>query len=163
MERGIGGEVKYEQNLSTRISSLFHEKEIRRFVKFCLVGASGVLINMFFLWFLTEKVGMYYLVSSLIAIEISILSNYVLNDLWTWYDRGKEGKKEYFKRMVQYNISATFATVTNLLILWILTELFHMYYLTSNILGILCGTLLNFFINDRWTFKHKKQVLDIRQ
>lgn len=113
---------------------------------------------MFFLWFLTEKVGVYYLLSSIGAIEISLVSNFVLNDLWTWHDRGKEGKREYFRRMLQYHVSASAAMLTNLSILWILTEVFHVYYLASNVFGILCGTLLNFFINDRWTFKHKKEL-----
>ncbi len=127
-------------------------------MKFCLVGVSGFLVNMSILWFLTEKVGVYYLLSSIAAIEISLLNNYVLNDLWTWHDRGKEGKTEYFKRMLQYHVSSSAAMLTNISILWILTELFGIYYLASNIFGILCGALLNFFINDRWTFKHKKEL-----
>ena len=143
--------------MNTRIYSIIREKEVRRFVKFGLVGTWGFVVNMFFLWFLTEKVGVYYLFSSIVAIEIALINNYVLNDLWTWYDRGKEGKKEYFKRMLQYHITASAAMLTNISILWILTEVFHVYYLASNVFGILCGMLLNFFINDRWTFKHKKQ------
>ena len=141
-----------------RIHSLSQKSEIRRFVKFCLVGGSGVLVNMFFLWFFTEKAKFYYLLSSLIAIEISVLSNYVLNDLWTWHDRGKEGKTEYFKRMLQYHLSSSAAILDNLSILCLLTELAHIYYLISNLFGILCGTFLNYFLNDRWTFKHRRQV-----
>jgi dolichol-phosphate mannosyltransferase len=113
---------------------------------------------MFFLWFFTEKFGIFYLVSSLLAIEISVLSNYVLNDLWTWHDRGKEGTREYLKRMLQYHISSSAAILTNLAVLWLLTDLAHIYYLISNLFGILCGTFLNFFLNDRWTFKHKKEL-----
>jgi putative flippase GtrA len=144
--------------LNSKIYSLIQEKQIQRFVKFGLVGTWGFLVNMLLLWFLTEKVGVYYLFSSIVAIEISLLNNYVLNDLWTWYDRGKEGKKEYFKRMLQYHVSTSAAMLTNISILWILTEVFDIYYLASNIFGILCGALLNFFVNDRWTFKHKKEL-----
>ncbi len=144
--------------MNSKMFSFIQARQTQRFVKFGLVGTWGFLVNMFFLWFLTEKVGVYYLFSSIVAIEISLLNNYVLNDLWTWHDRGKEGKKEYFKRMLQYHVSASAATMTNLVVLWILTELFDIYYLASNIFGILCGTLLNFFINDRWTFKHKKEL-----
>jgi len=144
--------------LNLKIYSLIHKKEFKRFVKFCLVGASGVLVNMFFLWFFTERAGIYYLLSSLFAIEISVLNNYVLNDLWTWHDRGKEGRAEYFKRMLQYHLSSSAAILTNLSVLWLLTDLVHIYYLTSNFFGILCGTFLNFFLNDRWTFKHRKDL-----
>ena len=143
--------------MNSKIYSVIQEKQIHRFVKFGLVGTWGFLVNMLLLWFLTEKVGVYYLFSSIVAIEISLLNNYILNDLWTWHDRGKAGKTEYFKRMLQYHISSSAAMLTNISILWILTALFGIYYLASNVFGILCGAALNFFINDRWTFKHKKQ------
>jgi dolichol-phosphate mannosyltransferase len=146
--------------LNTGIHSIIHQKEVRRIVKFGLVGAWGFVVNMFLLWFLTENVGLFYLFSSLIAIEISLLSNYVFNDLWTWHDRGKGGKKEYFKRMLQYHVTASAAMLTNIAILWSLTELFDVYYLASNVFGILCGSVLNFFVNDRWTFKHKKEMAE---
>ncbi len=159
MWRGGQGERYNDRaKLGLHIYSIVQQKEVKRFVKFGLVGTWGFLVNMLILWFLTEKVGVYYLFSSLVAIEISLLNNYVLNDLWTWHDRGKKGKKEYFKRMFQYHVSASAAMLTNISILWILTALFGIYYLASNIFGILCGTLLNFFINDRWTFKHKKEL-----
>lgn len=144
--------------MNTRIYSIIHQKEVRRIVKFGLVGTWGFVVNMFFLWFFTETVGLFYLFSSLIAIEISLINNYVFNDLWTWRDRGKEGKKEYLKRMLQYHATASAAMLANIAILWILTELFDVYYLASNVFGILCGAVLNFFLNDRWTFKHKKEI-----
>jgi dolichol-phosphate mannosyltransferase len=143
--------------LSSKIYSLIQERQIHRVVKFALVGTWGFVVNMFFLWFLTEKVGVYYLFSSIVAIEMSLVNNYVLNDLWTWHDRGKEGKKEYFKRMLQYHVTASAAMLANISILWILTELCGIYYLASNIFGILCGAALNFFVNDRWTFRHKRE------
>jgi dolichol-phosphate mannosyltransferase len=113
---------------------------------------------MLFLWFFTEMVKIYYLFSSLIAIELSIMNNYVLNDLWTWHDRGKKGKSEYFKRMLKYHVFASATLLTNILILWFLTEIMHIYYLLSNVFGILAGTFLNFFFNDRWTFRDNKNL-----
>jgi putative flippase GtrA len=32
------------------------------------------------------------------------------------------------------------------------------YYLVSNIFGILCGAAMNFFLNDRWTFRHRREM-----
>lgn len=144
--------------LNWKIHSLTQDKELQRFVRFCLVGASGFLVNMFFLWFFTEILKIYYLFSSLIAIELSIISNYVLNDLWTWRDRGREGKVEYLKRMLQYHLSASAGLLTNISILWLLTEFLHIHYLFSNAFGILAGTFLNFFFNDRWTFRYRKNI-----
>jgi dolichol-phosphate mannosyltransferase len=143
--------------LNSIISSLFWDKEVRRFLKFCVVGLSGVGVNMFFLWFFTEILKIFYLFSSPLAIELSVLNNFVLNDLWTWRDRGRPGKMNYFKRMVQYHISVSVsAIIANIFLLWFLTEIFHFYYLLSNLLGIAAGAVLNYFINDRWTFRYQQ-------
>jgi dolichol-phosphate mannosyltransferase len=143
--------------INSIITSLTLDKGIKRFVKFCVVGLSGVGVNMFFLWFFTEILKLFYLLSSPLAIELSILNNFILNDLWTWRDRRKPGKLNYFKRMVQYHISVSVsAVIANIFLLWFLTEIFHLYYLFSNLLGIVAGTLLNYFINDRWTFRYQQ-------
>ncbi len=145
------------KRLNSIITSLTPDKGIKRFVKFCVVGLSGVVVNMFFLWFFTEILKLFYLLSSPLAIELSILNNFILNDFWTWRDRGKPGKMNYFKRMVQYHISVSVsAVIANIFLLWFLTEVFHFYYLLSNLLGITVGTLLNYFINDRWTFRYQQ-------
>ena len=60
--------------------------EIHRAVKFMVVGFTGVVVNVGFLFFLTERFGLYYLLSGLIGIEASIISNFFLNDLWTFGD-----------------------------------------------------------------------------
>ena len=48
-----------------------------RFVfKFAFVGATGAVINLTLLWLLTAYVHIYYIISALIAIEISIIWNF---------------------------------------------------------------------------------------
>jgi dolichol-phosphate mannosyltransferase len=122
-----------------------------RLLKFGVVGISGVGVNMGMLYFLTEYVHIPYLISSIIAIEISIISNFLLNDIWTWKDRVK---KKYIYRLIQYHISVGITAVfVNWLLLLILTELFGLYYLLSNLIGIATGTFANYIINDVWTFK----------
>lgn len=123
------------------------------------MGTWGFVVNMSILWLLTEVGGLYYLLSSIVAVEIALINNYVLNDLWTWHDRGKPGKREYLKRMLKYHITASAAMLTNISILWFFTELVGIYYLVSNIFGIFCGAALNFFVNDRWTFRHRKELV----
>jgi dolichol-phosphate mannosyltransferase len=148
------------RELNAKIQSIIQSRDAGRILKFALVGAWGFVVNMFFLWFLTETAGLYYLLSSVLAIEISLINNFVLNDLWTWYDRGKAGRVEYFKRMLQYQITAGVSMLANLFVLWLLTAVFGVYYLASNIFGILCGSALNFVVNDRWTFRHRREQAD---
>lgn len=128
-----------------------------RFVKFGIVGGSGILVNMGFLWFFTDIIGIFYVVSSVLAIFLAMINNFVWNDLWTWQERGEPGAKAYFVRMLKFCLVSSLAGyVGNLGVLWILTHFFHIYYLISNLIGIAVGTVLNYFLNDWWTFKPNK-------
>jgi dolichol-phosphate mannosyltransferase len=126
-----------------------------RIVKFGIVGASGVVVNVGGLYLLTEFAGFQYFIASLVAIELSILSNFTINLLWTWRDRSEEGT--LWSKIIRYHIGAgATAFLGNYLILVALTEFFGMHYMISNLIGIAVGTISNYVINDLWTFKKKQ-------
>ncbi|MCA9545895.1 MAG: GtrA family protein [Myxococcales bacterium] len=54
-----------------------------RFIKFGLVGASGVVVNLGALW-LGLRLGLRSTAASALAIQLSILSNFAVNELWTF-------------------------------------------------------------------------------
>jgi dolichol-phosphate mannosyltransferase len=123
-----------------------------RLVKFGIVGASGVVVNVGCLYLLTEIVRIPYFVASPIAIELSIISNFTINHLWTWRDRAGEGKLR--EKVVRYHIGAgATAVLANYGILILLTEVFGLHYMISNLIGIAVGTFSNYLINDLWTFR----------
>ncbi len=72
--------------LSSRLSPFLSPK----FLKFCAVGASGVLVNLGFMHLLLS-LGMRSSYASAWAIEVSILSNFAVNELWTFRDQREEG------------------------------------------------------------------------
>jgi len=119
-----------------------------RFLKFSLVGLSGVFVNLGLLWFLTEIVGIYYLISNVIAVEVSIISNFVLNDLWTWRDRRDPGLINFLKRLASFNVICAGGMVINTAVLWVLTSFLHIYYMVSALFGIAAATLWNYWMNN---------------
>lgn len=126
-----------------------------RVIKFSIVGGIGVLVNMGILYIFTEYFHIIYLISSLFAIELSIISNFILNDFWTW---GERKKKKFYQRLIQYHITAGItAFLANWLLLIFLTEVLDIYYLISNLIGIGIGMLSNFILNDIWTFHQSEQ------
>jgi dolichol-phosphate mannosyltransferase len=126
---------------------------LRRFVKFCIVGGSGVLVNMGLLWLLTEVAGLFYLVSSVVAVETAIVNNFVWNDVWTFHDRRRPGRAERLKRLARFNAVSVGGLGINVAVLWLLTEQLGMHYLVSNLFGIAAATLWNFFMNAVWTWR----------
>jgi len=136
------------------VYSLMKRKgELRRFLKFCLVGLSGVVVNMGLLWLLTEFGGLFYLLSAAISIETSIISNFILNNYFTFSDRRPSGVKSFFNYLLKFNLVSLAGLGINMGILWLLTEVFGMYYLLSNLCGIAVATLWNYLVNTLWTWK----------
>jgi dolichol-phosphate mannosyltransferase len=126
-----------------------------RLIKFGIVGASGVGVNVGCLYLFAEFGRIPYFIASVIAIELSIISNFTANLLWTWRDRSHE--TTLLTKIVRYHIGAgATAFLGNYLILIALTELFGLHYMISNLIGIAVGTFSNYLINDLWTFKKKQ-------
>ncbi|UZE94001.1 MAG: GtrA family protein [Candidatus Pacearchaeota archaeon] len=124
-------------------------REHYRFLKFCAVGASGIVVNEGLLWLLTEFAGLFYLISGAIAIESSILSNFILNDLWTFR---KERKGKYLKRLLRFNVARIFALGINFSVLLALTSL-GVHYLISNLFGIVLATMFTYLSSLWWVWK----------
>ena len=71
----------------SHISSLFwYVPSAGRFWKFALVGASGVLVNMATLVILAEYFHAHKVIAWMFAVGVSILSNFLLNNAFTWRD-----------------------------------------------------------------------------
>lgn len=125
-----------------------------RFVKFGIVGGSGVVVNSAILWFCHDIIGLIIPIASVFSVGISILTNFLLNDFWTW--NSASAKRHSFKtRLLRYYISASLGAAINYFVLIFLTEIFGMYYLIANLIGILFGTVSNFLLSEMWVFKRK--------
>jgi len=119
-----------------------------RFIKFNIVGLTGVFVNQGILMLLTS-LGLYYLYSGIVAIEVSIISNFLLNDLWTFRDR-RSG--HILKRLVKFNILMLIGLVINLLILYALTDLASLHYTISNLFGIGIASIARYLMSIKWAW-----------
>ncbi|MCW3135730.1 MAG: GtrA family protein [Canidatus Methanoxibalbensis ujae] len=127
-------------------------KEFTRMFKFCIVGGIGMCINTFFIWLLTDIMHIFYIISAVIAIEIAIFIQFMLNDRWTFREKQTIGVRQFIIRMTKSNTWRAGGIALNLTVLYVLTEHAHFYYLVSNIFGILCAFLLNYILESRLTW-----------
>ena len=128
----------------------FPANEKIRFTKFAIVGASGVIVNNGLLWLLVEFTGLPFYLCSIIAIETSIITNFLLNDAWTWRD--KRGG-HLLSRLYRYNLSTAFSSLfINVTVLLFLKEWVGIPYLLANLVGIGCSVVFNYLANSVWTY-----------
>ena len=72
--------------LKNLIGYLPYKKEVfLQFLKFALVGLTGTFINLIILYVLTEYFGIYYMVSAIIAIGTTLITNFIGNKIWTFH------------------------------------------------------------------------------
>jgi len=122
-----------------RLISLLLRLSDYTLLKFVMVGLTGVFVNELFLYILYSLTRS-LVVSSVIAIELSILSNFMLNDKWTFKSRRESG---LFRRLFRYNGVAIAGLVVNVGTLIVLTHL-GLHYLLANIIGIMFGFVVNY-------------------
>lgn len=123
-----------------------------RFVfKFAFVGATGAVINLTLLWLLTAYVHIYYIISALIAIEISIIWNFFLNTRATFNYNFPEGTA-IVRAMARYHAVSFGGMLINLSALLAFTEVAGIHYVASEFLAILIAFTFNYLgsINYVW-------------
>jgi dolichol-phosphate mannosyltransferase len=123
-------------------------------LRFGIVGASGIVVNQGLLMLLHGAFELPLLLSSLIAVEMSILSNFTLNSRWTWkVDLGRS-PRDWVRKAVQYH-AATVVTAFagNVVVLMGLVHLFGVDYRLANLVGIAVGSGLNYVAGEFWVFR----------
>jgi dolichol-phosphate mannosyltransferase len=136
-----------------RLSDRFgiDSKKAVEFFKFSVVGATGVGVNMGLLYVLTRFLGLPVEWASPIAIEVSILSNFMLNNYWTFVRRDTHVK--FGARLVRYHLVTGLAGLVNYGTLLLLVKVFHLNDMLANLIGILLGTIINYLLNSLWTWQ----------
>ena len=123
----------------------------RTFLKFCVTGLSGVVVNLGS-FHLLMQLGLHRYLASPIAIEISIVSNFVINNYWTFADRMMIGDKRI--RGVKFNVVSFLALAVSYSTFLVLSLLFPRpapVFLQG--LAIVPSVLVNYFLNSYWTFR----------
>jgi len=130
-------------------------REWKRVFKFGLVGLSGILINLGILFFLVTYAGLDKDLASPVAIELSILNNFIWNDLWTFHPIENGRLSSRWHRLGAFNLVSVGGAVINYGIFLILTRWFSIYYLIAQLTGILIAFAWNFFVNRRLTWMRR--------
>ena len=115
-----------------------------RFVGFAVVGASGLVVNQVALWFLTSKVGVYYLLSAVVATQISTIWNFALVERFV-FDGGHEGR---WVRLGWFALMNNIWLLLRTPFLYLLTTGAGLNYLISNALVLGAMTIVRFGIAD---------------
>ena len=150
--------VEYLQHLLRLRLSLGH---IGRFIRFGVVGFSGVFVDMAVFYLLREHVELGLTRSAILSAEVAILNNFLWNDLWTFGDisRHQRGWRKRFKRFLKFNFICLAGLILNVLLVNLLFNVFGINEYVSKLIAIAAVTVWNFWLNLKLSWR----VTDVRQ
>ena len=124
------------------------------FTKFLVVGAIGVVVNEGLLLAL-QAAGVYLLYASASAIEVSIISNFFLNDVWTFRDR-RSGHVAV--RLVKFNVLMLAGLVVNTAVLDVGVDYFGMAAAVANLFGIGAAFVLRYALSVKYAWMRLESI-----
>jgi dolichol-phosphate mannosyltransferase len=134
---------------------MIKKENLQEFIKYALIGFSGIFVNLFFLYILTQFLHVYYLISEIFAFSIATMSNFTMNKLWTFRERLND---QFVSKGSKFFIVAGAALIVNIFFLWFFTEVTGIYYILSQILSSAFTLLTNFSGNKLWTFRKRQFI-----
>ncbi len=117
-------------------------------LRYFFVGGFAFIIDYSLLYFFTEYIGIHYLLSASISFIVGLIVNYLLSVKWVFTISKYDNKAIEF---IIFGIIGIIGLGLNALLLWIATDLLHIYYMVSKI--IVAGIIM------LWNFICRKLIL----
>jgi putative flippase GtrA len=137
--------------LRARITQALRERSNwEELVKFCLVGASGYVVNLLVYVALLDGADLDYRLAATGSFLVAVTNNYLWNRLWTF--RHHRGHFAY--QGLRFLVVAIVAYLCNLAILTLLVEL-GVGEVIAQAIAIVLVTPANFVGNKLWSFRRR--------
>jgi putative flippase GtrA len=120
-----------------------------KFLKFGIVGASGVGVDFGITWLCKEKLRLNKYVANSTGFLCAVLSNYVLNRVWTFHSQDPSIATQFSK----FLLASLVGLAINNSIIYLLNERFGVKFYTAKLIATGVVTLWNFWANYTFTFQ----------
>ena len=132
---------------------------LRRWLAFNLVGGLGILSNSPPWRRSPRRLGLHYLLATGLAVEVTVLHNFLWHERWTWADRAGLDKPGRWKRLLRFQITnGALSLGGNLVLMQLLVGAWAMNYTLANIVSITLCSILNFLASDRLVFEQSHRA-----
>jgi dolichol-phosphate mannosyltransferase len=132
-----------------RLERLRAKFPMGRFLRFGLVGFSGLFVDYAIFYLLFGVVGLGLTTSNVLSAETAILNNFIWNDAWTFADLSQRqlGWSTRFKRLLKFNLICLAGLVLNTLLVNLFFNIFGINAYLSKFIAIVLVTFWNFWVN----------------
>lgn len=124
------------------------EAFVRQFIKFVIVGFSGLFVDFGFTYLFKEKARLQKYLANALGFMLAASTNYFLNRIWTFQSENPQILVEYS----EFILISFIGLGLNTLILWLIISRLKWNFYLSKLFAIGFVTLWNFFANAFFTF-----------
>ena len=122
----------------------------RRFARFSIVGAGGNVVQTLALAALLRFSDIHYMLATAVAVELSVLNNFVWHRRWTWADRRASRAA---LALLRFNATTgAMSLAGNLVLMFLLVSGLRLDPRAANLIAIGLCSLVNFALSDRFVF-----------
>jgi putative flippase GtrA len=129
-------------------NQIFSEAFLLKFVKFCLVGFSGIFVDFGITFVCKEYLKIQKYIANVAGFATAATTNYMLNRVWTFHSINPNIGLEFSR----FFLIALIGLGINLMIVWTLSEKFRVNFYVSKLVATVLVTVWNFLINAYFTF-----------
>lgn len=132
-----------------------------RWIKFNMVGAMGMAVQLAVLALLNHWTGGHDLFASAVAVEFAVVHNFIWHLRFTWPDR--RGSSAVAGQFVRFHLAnGMVSLVGNVALMRVLVEDAHLPLLVADSIAILCCSIVNFCLGDNWAFAERGRTAECR-
>ncbi len=124
--------------------------ERHKILRYLFSGSIAFGVNFFFLYALTEWVGLYYLVSAVMAFLVAVVVSFILQKFWTFQNNSKAN---LHRQATVYITIAIVNTSFNTLLVYTLVEYVGLHYLLGQFFSSGLIAFESFFVYQIFIFK----------
>lgn len=147
-----------------RLSGCLTENGLLQYSQFCLVGLSGLLVDMAILWFLSV-LGFNISLGKLIASEAAILNNFCWNERWTFQRTSRESSTsmQRLRRLKHFNLISLIGVLLSVLLLDLEVYGLAMNLFVANFIAISLVSGLNYWMSLRFAWPTARQTAKVHK
>ena len=135
------------------VRSLLAPRTVVRLRRFVTVGAIAALVQTALLWTFVQSYGVHYLLAVVLAIEVTIVLQFVLNNSWTFRPSRHRTLRSYAAGLVRTNLVRGTAIPIQMAILYAFVEWGGLVPVVGNLGAIAISGVYRYYLDSRWTWK----------
>jgi putative flippase GtrA len=122
-------------------------------LRFNLVGGTGIALQLGLLSLLKSVAGLNYLTATALAVEATVVHNFLWHERYTWADRVQPSWSKSLRRLARFNLTnGAVSLAGNVVLMKIIVSFEPVHYLAANGIAIVLCSLLNFLVSNEYVF-----------